>query len=367
MGSSKKRGSPNRVRRPKDTSARNANRPIAFDKDKYNNPTIRICPVFRGEPNLTCAFDTKDIPAKSFQSGVDSPPLHESFCQATLDYLVSTLARVANAEGPVVVTLQDLVSAHYLPASTGDSRYFQWAVPDRPNTFFDPIALTKYIATRGNDPTIVYCYVPDYIKAHWRILASSISMNLSEKHTDDFFEQNLSLLSPKLDEGFNIYKHLKETGSSPVKNFRETITVGPDGFLTSSIVLFHNKVALDADGRDGNPTVPPSSVPPQDGNSDRQNLADTDASSRVLPSGPDANTAAPADITQDSNYASNSTTEDAGVPDHDQASRLLQTPKAAFTAARRFFTGNRTGTPGLFTGNRTSTPRGQSRILRLFW
>ena len=323
MGNRRYRRSPNRARTSKDPPRTgNVNRPIVFDKDKHDNPPIKVCPVFVGEPELTCSVETKVVPSKSFQSGVDTPTLHEVLCQSILDCLTSTLERMIPMEPHVKQTLAALIEAHYLPTSTADSRYFKWTVPDQSTTFFDPVALTKYVSTRRDDPTVVLCFVPDYVKFHLRLLASSIVMDLDDKHDDDFFDRNKHVLSPKLGEGFDIYKHLKETGASPVKNFRESVIRGPDGFLASSIALFHNVVAPDApEGRHGT-SVPPQSSPPSAGSSDSQN---PDASSSQLPPDHGNDASGPNQVSADSDTGDKSTHDSAGAPEHEQVP--IDTPR----------------------------------------
>lgn len=94
-----------RVRDTRSNNPRVGVRPIDPDQARYNNQTIRLCLVFKGNPNLTSAFSTSTIPAKSFIVGRQHDKTHESIKQAIYNAIESTLSRFGELDSIIKARL----------------------------------------------------------------------------------------------------------------------------------------------------------------------------------------------------------------------------------------------------------------------
>ena len=244
MPGRKKKTSSSRPGRGK-AASRKGNRPIDFNEDKYDNPSFKLALVFEGDTPLTISSLVVTVPTKSFRCGYDEPSLHAVLKTAIYDALKNTISRVYTLDEATLEGLHDLVEQVYQPTNTGDSRFFGWRVLGSDTRYYDPTALSKFLAVPSTKERTVLCTVPTSVKEHIHALVTSVFYD-EKRQPDEFFKKNLDLFPFSIAAGFSTYEELQSKGNSPVKHFRDTIVQGVDGFWTSSLALYHAAPVLNA-------------------------------------------------------------------------------------------------------------------------
>ena len=95
-------------------------KPVAFDENKYDNPAMDLMLIFGNNTDLTLSFDVASIRAKSFISGRDMDPLHDTVRQAILDSICKSLSRIFTVDNEVREALERLVAASYHKSHVND-------------------------------------------------------------------------------------------------------------------------------------------------------------------------------------------------------------------------------------------------------
>ena len=251
---------PSSSRPGRKATSRKGNRPIDFGKDKYDNPSFKLALVFQGDTPMTISSLVVTVPTNQFRCGHDEPSLHVVLKTAIFDALVNTVSRIYDPDEATLQGLHDLVEQLYQSTNTGDSRYFGWRVLGSDTRYYDPVALSKFLAVPSTKERTVLCTVPTTLKEHVHVLVTSVFLD-EKRQPDEFFERNLDIFPRPIAAGFATYERLQNEGNSPVKHFRDSIVQGVDGFWTSSLALYHATAVPDPPSTPSTPESIPAEVP----------------------------------------------------------------------------------------------------------
>ena len=95
--------------------------PHDFNEKHYNNPAIKFCLVFPGQPELTSVFSIHKLTAKKFMCGRDHESTHAAAKQAIYDILVRDLSQIMPFDKSRCTTRASSMSVNTCaPPRTGD-------------------------------------------------------------------------------------------------------------------------------------------------------------------------------------------------------------------------------------------------------
>ena len=136
---------------------------MAYDTDKFDNVETSVALMFRGEEHLTMAFPPMTIPAKSYEAGIDSPPLHAAIKQAIYDSIRIGMSAVCDLSTQDLVILDALVENSYQESRT-DHTSFSFSVLQDNVPLLTYVGASKYLHNANGVYNIVACVVPEIIK-----------------------------------------------------------------------------------------------------------------------------------------------------------------------------------------------------------
>ena len=208
--------------------------PIEWNREQYDNEEIKLILVIPKNPDLTICFDPGLIPAKSFQAGIDAPPLHYAARQTILDIIVGGMTKVFPIDDEIKTTLQEIVDNYYLEKNVSTDS-FVFTHQKAPNDKFTFTAITKYLSHAKDVENKILCLVPpDVVKGIYGFFNSL----LLDKPDDEFIDRHWKFLSPNLKDSYKIYDGLPKLPSSPYKSFCESLYFDQaNGTLNSTITV----------------------------------------------------------------------------------------------------------------------------------